>query len=259
MRAHRSSSASTRQRGVALYVVAVVLMLAMLLALWASRTALLLERLAHNSADYQRAFEAAQAMLEDAQQDIALHLSAHATATARSPHTLAFPRTAQDWHTWAQAVQSLPPPHCAYGLCLRRAQGMDFWNNHSALLQMLATGARYGSYTGSSGSQHPTLSIQTPQQGAWYWIEPFLLDPAHPASCTHPAATATCIQAELGFRITALALGLKGNITSTGRSSTMAVLQSVVAAHQQQAANATPPAVAPNGHVLRTLSWRQMQ
>src|SRR5574343_106172 len=64
---HRSGS---RQQGVALFVVIVFVMLSMLLALWASRTSLFNEMIVGNDADYQRAFEAAQALLQDAELDI---------------------------------------------------------------------------------------------------------------------------------------------------------------------------------------------
>ena len=55
-----------RQQGVALFVVIVFVMLSMLLALWASRTSLFNELVVGNDADYQRAFEAAQSLLQDA-------------------------------------------------------------------------------------------------------------------------------------------------------------------------------------------------
>lgn len=45
----------------ALFVVIVFVMLSMLLALWASRTALFNEMVVGNDSDYQRAFETAQA------------------------------------------------------------------------------------------------------------------------------------------------------------------------------------------------------
>ena len=59
-----------RQQGVALFVVIVFVMLSMLLALWASRTSLFNEMVVGNDADYQRAFEAAQTLLQDAELDI---------------------------------------------------------------------------------------------------------------------------------------------------------------------------------------------
>lgn len=59
-----------RQRGATLFVVIVFVLLSMLLALWASRTALFNELVVGNDADYQRAYEAAQALLQDAELDI---------------------------------------------------------------------------------------------------------------------------------------------------------------------------------------------
>ena len=58
------------QRGVALFVVIIFMTLSVLLALWASRSALFGEMVVGNDADYQRAFEAAQALLQDAELDI---------------------------------------------------------------------------------------------------------------------------------------------------------------------------------------------
>ena len=63
-------SKDRRQRGVALFVVLVFVMLSMLLALWATRTSLFNEMVVGNDADYQRAYEAAQALLQDAELDI---------------------------------------------------------------------------------------------------------------------------------------------------------------------------------------------
>ena len=59
-----------RQRGISLFVIMVIVLLSMLLALWASRTSWFGELVVGNDADYQRALEAAQAMLQDAELDI---------------------------------------------------------------------------------------------------------------------------------------------------------------------------------------------
>ena len=58
------------QRGVALFVVIIFVLMSMLLALWSSRTSLFNEMVVGNDADYQRAFEAAQLLLQDAEMDI---------------------------------------------------------------------------------------------------------------------------------------------------------------------------------------------
>ncbi len=60
------------QQGIALYTVLIIVVLSMLLALWASRTAWFSEIVLGNDVDYQRTFEAAQAMLQDAEQDLSL-------------------------------------------------------------------------------------------------------------------------------------------------------------------------------------------
>ena len=70
IRNYRPSGRRQRQRGVALFVVLVLVMLAMLLALWASRSAFFNQLVVGNDADYQRAFAAAQAMLQDAEFDV---------------------------------------------------------------------------------------------------------------------------------------------------------------------------------------------
>ena len=58
------------QRGISLFVVIVIVMLSALLAMWGSRTSLFNEMIVGNDADYQRAFEAAQALIQDAEFDI---------------------------------------------------------------------------------------------------------------------------------------------------------------------------------------------
>ncbi len=65
-----ASGGHRRQRGISLLVVMIVVLLSSLLALWAFRTSLVNEAIVGNDADYQRAFEAAQAMVQDAELDI---------------------------------------------------------------------------------------------------------------------------------------------------------------------------------------------
>ena len=66
----KSNNHKKNQQGIALFVVIILVMLSMLLALWASRTSLFGEMLVGNDADYQRAFEAAQSLIQDAELDI---------------------------------------------------------------------------------------------------------------------------------------------------------------------------------------------
>ena len=67
---HIHNKSLHHQRGISLFVVIVLVMLSMLLALWGARTSLFSEMIVGNDADYQRAFEAAQALIQDAEFDI---------------------------------------------------------------------------------------------------------------------------------------------------------------------------------------------
>ncbi len=81
---HAHTCAAQRQKGVALFIVVVLVMLSMLLALWASRSALFNEMFVGNDADYQRALEAAQALLQDAELDIRGEQASGAACAASS-------------------------------------------------------------------------------------------------------------------------------------------------------------------------------
>ena len=183
----RRASQSPRQRGVALFVVIVFVMLSMLLALWSSRTALFGELLVGNDADYQRAYEAAQALLQDAELDIR---GENADGTECTPRTtgadadlICRRRTALDHipltdsgkdNNVRQMLAALDdlkvngkPVKCRNGLCAKRDGKQDFWNNTNVedgltLAQMTGNqpaqggiaispvGARYGMFTGAT-------------------------------------------------------------------------------------------------------------
>lgn len=192
------------QRGMALYVVIVFVLLSMLLALWAARSALFNEILVGNDADYRRAFEAAQAMLQDAEFDIrGLQPDGNACsrtagnsdlcrpppspAIAASGTTSAVPATTgadvyfdfetKDLGNMLATVQSLSPnsTRCYKGICQKRNDPQDFWNDSTTMTAMTATnvGARYGQFTGASAAAtaNPLLAETAAGKGAWYWIE----------------------------------------------------------------------------------------
>lgn len=188
-----------RQQGVALFVVIVFVMLSMLLALWASRTSLFNEMVVGNDADYQRAFEAAQTLLQDAELDIRRENpdgSPCIAATCRDKISGAalIPLDSSEV-TPLLADLDTQPTKCRTGLCAKRSGRQDFWKYTSTtspvptalqpgevkLEDMTQTGigARYGQYTGatqgtSSNPANPILQWDgtTPvNQGGWYWIE----------------------------------------------------------------------------------------
>lgn len=234
-----------RQRGVALFVVIVVVMLSMLLALWASRTSLFNEMLVGNDADYQRAFEAAQALLQDAELDIRGENADGSDCTAstcRNKMSTDIPKIPlqQEGGEEEDRVSSLlttlegkTPTQCSYGLCAKRTGKQDFWNNTDeskgpTLAQMTANtvGARYGQFTGaatgsSDAPANPILAATAADKGGWYWIEVLNYTSAEGGPGVIVDAPAGALGLRLSpnvvYRITALAYGQ--------RSTTMVVLQ----------------------------------
>ena len=171
-------------------------MLSMLLALWASRTSLFNEMIVGNDADYQRAFEAAQALLQDAELDIRREspdgLTACAAANCRDNIPAAYKIPIKGEVT--QLLDDLnqqPTTKCLSGLCTKRAGRQDFWNTTIATVLAAGevklsdmtkpnVGARYGQYSGATvGDPSDPVKTANPiladtsadNRGGWYWIE----------------------------------------------------------------------------------------
>ena len=240
----RQRHVSQAQRGIALFVVIVFVMLSMLLALWASRTSLFNEMVVGNDADYQRAFEAAQALLQDAELDIreehadgtpwrqsdaARTLNAPCVANSDICRTKADlprpPETAEDLGDLLAHLKT-QSTGCQHGLCLKRTGNQDFWNDTATLTAMTAAnvGARYGQYTGakkgdSSNPANPILQQTGAGKGGWYWIEVLPYDQSSKSSgvivggsgSTNLDLLALNLKPHVVYRITALAQGLKPN------------------------------------------------
>lgn len=230
-----------RQRGVALFVVIIFVMLSMLLALWASRTSLFNEMVVGNDADYHRAFEAAQALLQDAELDIRGEM-ADGSACSAPPcraytSKLQFPADTQEINPLITLLEG-EPTRCRDGLCARRVGRQDFWNYATTsttvkpaantsqgevpLSDLMAVGARYGQFTGAanttaSGPINPILANTTAGQGGWYWIEVMRYsDKAKSANLVVDSTTSQLplnLDVYVVFRITALAIGLKPGTT----------------------------------------------
>ena len=242
--ARRAPRHRANQRGVALFVVIVFVLLTMLAALWASRTALFGEMIVGNDADYQRAFEAAQALLQDAELDIreehadgtpwrqsdaARTLNAPCEANSDICRTKADlprpPETAEDLGDLLAHLKT-QSTGCQHGLCLKRTGNQDFWNDATTLAAMTTAnvGARYGQYTGaskgdSSNPANPILQETGAGKGGWYWIEVLPYDQSSKTSgvivggsgATNLDLLPLNLKPHVVYRITALAQGLKPN------------------------------------------------
>ena len=224
------------QRGVALFIVIVFVMLSMLLALWASRTSLFNEMIVGNDADYQRAFEAAQALLQDAELDIRGE-KADGSACAGSGDVCRIgtldkiPLETSEVGLLLAELNG-QTTKCRNGLCTKRTGRQDFWNYTSAtspapanlqqgevrLDQLTVNGvaARYGQYTGAKTSDtNPILKNTAAGQGGWYWIEvmPYVEDAGKSALIANVAANQLALHMipNVVYRITAIANGRKPN------------------------------------------------
>ncbi|MFT3719464.1 PilX N-terminal domain-containing pilus assembly protein [Pseudorhodoferax sp.] len=215
--------ARRRARGIALLVVMVVVLLSSLLALWAFRSSLVNEALVGNDASYQRAFEAAQAMIQDAEQDIR---GTHADGTncvpsasdvriCRRGATLRFIDEDKDLGTLLGRLDTAPT-RCLQGICQKRTGEQDFWNDAAAMTEMTAdgVGARYGEYTGalsaggSAALANPLLASRNASDGgAWYWIEVMPYDRSEAGLLTDRSKMDLNLNPNVVYRITAIARG----------------------------------------------------
>ena len=230
-------AAPHRERGIALFVVIVFVMLSMLLALWASRTAIFNEMVVGNDADYQRAFEAAQSLIQDAELDIQQF-----DTTGYRPDDNAALTAVIDGNIVGFSNERSTSPFCENGLCVKRRGRQDFWNNHTdttkaddpevSFEQMTRAnnagkrgGARYGQFTGAKKPDEDDPLFPLLRNG-WYWIE--VLSYADPDAVggtglivnDDPNAAAPTdlldlrLKPSVVYRITAWARGLKPNSTA---------------------------------------------
>ncbi|MGE4330660.1 pilus assembly PilX family protein [Diaphorobacter sp.] len=241
-----------RQQGVALFVVIVFVMLSMLLALWASRTSLFNELVVGNDADYQRAFEAAQALIQDAELDIRGERADGSSCVGtgdvcRAGIAVRFPPEAKDVGPLLANLDP-QPTQCSKGLCVKRTGKLDFWNNNDTtqgvtLEEMTKTGARYGQFTGAAvgNEDNPANPILADtgafNRGGWYWIEVLPYDESSKNSNLIVGGPSNLLPLHLTpsvvYRITAVAFGRKTRPPRTGETGaqpvTVVVLQQTYA------------------------------
>lgn len=172
-----------RQRGIALVIVIVLVLVSALLALWGFRSSALNEAVVGNDADYLRAFEAAQALIQDAELDIS-GKRPDGKDCMPDPNNADICRTGENAVWFIDEQHLLDPlinrlsaknPPCEQGICLKRTGVQDFWNDKAVLDAMTADGvaARYGQFTGATtgDASNPILANRNAGEGGWYWVE----------------------------------------------------------------------------------------
>ncbi|MEJ8850504.1 pilus assembly PilX family protein [Variovorax rhizosphaerae] len=217
-----------RQRGVSMFIVLVMVMLSSLLVIWASRTALFSEMITGNDSDYQRAFEAAQAMVRDAEFDIMGTLADGKTECRNGAAYVGcrelaggvfFPVDEADFQNLSDTLRTATPA-CVRGICL--GNNGKFLNSKSELDAMKEVAATYGAYTGAkaTAASNPLLITSAGKAPrAWYWVEVLPYDIGLATKGGLAQTYAPDADSPYVYRITAVAKGLKPN--------SMAVLQTV--------------------------------
>lgn len=212
------------QHGISLLVVMIVVLLSSLLALWAFRSALVNEAIVGNDADYQRAFEAAQAMIQDAEMDIrgeradgTLCVSDVGDArVCRTGTTVAFVEENRQLGALIARLESAATK-CENAICQKRVGAQDFWNDEDSFAAMRAenVAARFGDYTGarmaaeSKATPNPLLVDQREDEGAWYWIEVMPYDSSPVGLLAGREKLELNMNPNVVYRITAIARGRK--------------------------------------------------
>lgn len=214
---------SRDQRGMTLYVVLLLVLLATLAATWGARTSLFNQIIVSNDADYERAFEAAEAMLQDAELDIRMHIEDKQRCIMAGPSNencsiIQFAQETRDLDILIDALSDAQHK-CEYGICIKRSGAQDFWNDNRELdnLTRMGVGARYGQFTGAqsdaSSSSAILAIVGNGQTGAWYWIEvmPYVDIAGADLIMGSSSARVLEISAEpyVAYRITAIAFGRK--------------------------------------------------
>ncbi|RYF64569.1 MAG: pilus assembly protein [Comamonadaceae bacterium] len=213
------------QRGIALLIVVILVLVSALLALWGFRSSLLNEAVVGNDADYLRAFEAAQALLQDAEQDIN-GTRADGRPCEPTDQDAKACRAGNDLTAFIDEEQLLTglintlgaeSTRCRHGICSKRTGAQDFWSDSTTMAAMTASGvgARYGEYTGAAhgAGSDPILANRAAGEGGWYWVEIMLYDKESPGGALITNAVQNKLVLNLrpsfAYRITAIARGLK--------------------------------------------------
>lgn len=222
----RARPARQRQRGIALVIVIVLALTSALLALWGFRSSVLNEAVVGNDADYLRAFEAAQALMQDAEYDIRGQRPdgkpCDPVSSGGSPNLdVCRPDGATVWFIQEDkelgnliATLGGQATGCLKGICIKRTGVQDFWKEPDTLEAMIAdnVGARYGQFTGanSGSASNPILAERAEGRGGWYWVEVLPYDTSPGGGLViGKSKLALNLKPSLAYRITALARGLK--------------------------------------------------
>jgi len=217
------------QHGVSLLSVMLMVLVTSLVVMWASRTALFNEMVTGNTSDYQRAVEAAHAMLRDAEFDIrGIQPDGSACAGAACRHqgvydaaarSAFYPTNESDYQDLRSASGG-SGPSCIAGICTPDNVQPYFWTDAAKLAAMKKVAATYGSHTGAKASPFGDTPADGSEPRAWYWVEVLPYDTSVAFDGGIRAALSPDEDTPFVYRITAVAQGMK--------AATLAVVQTTL-------------------------------
>ena len=191
-----------KQAGVSLFIVMVVVLLTAIVVAMGFRSSQFNEIATGNTAEYQRAYEAAQALIHDAELDI-MRLSAIGT-TCSGTNCRAY-GTINDADTDSGGQMYFPMPDdlslvqaellanknnggtgCIAGICnplldatTTPPQPYAFWDDATVIQDLKDRAAHYGQFTGGTyGSNSERSNPRLSEDNAWYWVEILPYDPS---------------------------------------------------------------------------------
>ena len=184
-----------KQAGISLFVVMVIVLLTAILVAMGFKSSQFNEIATGNTAEYQRTYEAAQALLHDAELDI-MRMSANGSTCSgtncRDYGTITDADTGSGGKLYFPMPDNLSVVNaalfdnhngggtgCIAGICyplLKEVSGKlepyAFWNDATELASLKARAAHYGQFTGGTyGSTSDKSNPRLSSTNAWYWVE----------------------------------------------------------------------------------------
>lgn len=227
---------NTRQQGIALIVVMVMLLLATIVVLGSTRLGWLNERMVSSESDRQRAFAAAEALIRDAELDIRGLQADGNTPCQKDPSFVGcrpsattapfFPQNLSDFDLLRDRfdANSTNKIGCLRGICLPATTDTLNRNTWTTQLSAMTAGsgdaavpARYGEFTGLDPASTGNALLQWSRPGvtpvvaarAWYWVEVFLYTEAADLAAKSEHGLAPSTNQPFVYRITAYVQGMK--------------------------------------------------
>ena len=216
MKTRATLSSRRSQRGVSLFVVLMILLLSLLLVLGSLRLANFNEGVVGNQSDSQRAYAAAEALLEAAQRDVRANGRMCAAAPCR------FPRDLADYSQMVANYESGGDMNrCGDGSSPNLPRGVCLSNNPNGApyaiasimnggVQVLGTAASFTQFApGTAGTGGDAVSLGLNAARGQYWIEVYYYNTSSGAMASTANVQAPDDSYPFVFRITTRATGLK--------------------------------------------------